>query len=229
MQQANNTIKTGFKGFNSDWTCNGFQFEVGKTFEHKGKVSLCNSGFHFCENPLDIFSYYPPTGKFAEVEGKNVSSETSGYSQCVCRSITIKSEISLHEVIKLGVELILSKVNFKDAPATNTGDRSAATNTGYSSAATNTGDSSAATNTGDRSAATNTGDSSAATVEGEESVAIVTGKNSKAAGALGCWIVLTERDENWKIVKVKSFKVDGKKIKAGILYALVGGKAVETK
>ena len=193
MQQANNTIKTGFKGFNSDWTCNGFQFEVGKTFEHKGKVSLCNSGFHFCENPLDIFSYYPPTGKFAEVEGKNVSSETSGYSQCVCRSITIKSEISLHEVIKLGVELILSKVNFKDAPATNTGD------------------------------------SSAATVEGEESVAIVTGKNSKAAGALGCWIVLTERDENWKIVKVKSFKVDGKKIKAGILYALVGGKAVETK
>mgnify|MGYP006267288197 FL=1 len=38
----------GYKGFNPDWTCRDFKFEVGKTFEHKGDVSLCNSGFHFC-------------------------------------------------------------------------------------------------------------------------------------------------------------------------------------
>ena len=115
--------------------------------------------------------------------------------------------------------------------ATNTGNRSAATNTGYYSAATNTGNQSAATNTGDYSAATNTGYQSAAKVSGKESIAIVTGKDSKAAGALGDWIVLTERGE-WNgdtcaIKEVKAFKVDGEKIKADTFYKLVDGEAVE--
>ncbi|MDD4921773.1 MAG: hypothetical protein PHS30_04740, partial [Bacteroidales bacterium] len=104
---------------------------------------------------------------------------------------------------------------------------SAATNTGYSSAATNTGYSSAATNTGDSSAATNTGNYSAAKVDGKESIAIVTGKDSKAAGALGCWLVLTERDDEWKILSVKSVKVDGKKILADTYYCLVAGKIIK--
>ena len=123
--------------------------------------------------------------------------------------------------------------------ATNTGYSSAATNTGYYSAATNTGDSSAATNTGDYSAATNTGDSSAAVnvgrhstakVSGKDSIAIVTGSNSKAAGALGDWIVLTERyDWKWdyQIKNVKAFKVDGEKIQPNTFYKLVDGEAVE--
>ena len=115
--------------------------------------------------------------------------------------------------------------------ATNTGNGSAATNTGYQSAATNTGRRSAATNTGECSAATNTGNYSAAKVSGKESIAIVTGKDGKAAGALGDWIVLTERGE-WNgevypIKEVKAFKVDGKKIKADTFYKLVNGEAVE--
>ena len=126
--------------------------------------------------------------------------------------------------------------------ATNTGDYSAATNTGVCSAATNTGDYSAATNTGVCSAATNTGDCSAATntgyrsaakVSGKESVAVVTGKDSKAAGALGDWIVLTERGEwngyTYPIKEVKAFKVDGEKIKADTFYKLANGEPVEYK
>jgi hypothetical protein len=235
----NETTKTtGYKGFNPDWTCNYFQFEVGKSFEHEGKVSLCNSGFHFCENPMDVFAYYPPTGKFAAVETTDATDEKQDDSKRVCRSITIKSEISLHAFLKLGVDFILSKVDFKNLPATNTGNwsaatntgnRSAATNTGDRSAATNTGDSSAATNTGDWSAATNTGDRSAATVEGKESIAIVTGKDSKAAAAIGCWIVLTERDCDLNIVEVKAFKVDGETIKPGIFYTLTAGKPIEAQ
>ena len=120
--------------------------------------------------------------------------------------------------------------------ATNTGDRSAATNTGYYSAATNTGDYSAATNTGDRSAATNTGyysaatntgDYSAATVEGKHSIAVVTGRDSKAKGAMGCWLVLTERDSEWHILAVKAEKVDGERIKADTWYKLVDGEFKE--
>ena len=115
--------------------------------------------------------------------------------------------------------------------ATNTGDRSAATNTGNWSAATNTGDRSAATNTGNWSAATNTGDCSAATVEGKESIAIVTGIDSKASGAIGCWLVLTERDgwngDTFPIKEVRAVKVDGETIKPGVFYKLENGEVVE--
>jgi pantoate kinase len=64
-------------------------------------------------------------------------------------------------------------------------------------------------------------------VTGKESVAIVTGKDSKASGSLGCWIVLTERDDNYNIVMVKAVKVDGKKIKENVIYKLVNKKIIE--
>jgi len=111
--------------------------------------------------------------------------------------------------------------------ATNTGNQSAATNTGDWSAATNTGDRSAATNTGDRSAATNTGDWSAATVGGAESIAVVTGYGSKAKGAVGCWLVLTERDEKMHILGVQAVCVDGETIKADTFYMLKNGAITE--
>ena len=115
--------------------------------------------------------------------------------------------------------------------ATNTGYYSAATNTGYRSAATNTGDRSAATNTGDRSAATNTGYQSAATVDGKESIAIVTGVDSRASGAIGCWLVLTERcgwnGDTYPIKEVRAVKVDGEIIKPGVFYKLENGEVVE--
>ena len=115
--------------------------------------------------------------------------------------------------------------------ATNTGFGSVATNTGNWSAATNTGNCSVATNTGNWSAATNTGNWSVATVDGKESVAIVTGTNSKASGALGCWLVLTERGgwngDTYPIKEVRAVKVDGEIIKPGVFYKLENGEVVE--
>ena len=117
--------------------------------------------------------------------------------------------------------------------ATNTGDCSAATNTGNCSAATNTGNWSAATNTGDWSAATNTGNWSAASVEGKDSIALAFGIESKAKGALGCYIVLaewTENDDGERELKtVKCHKVDGKTIKPDTWYTLKNGKFMEVE
>lgn len=60
----------GYKVFNPDWTCRGFQFEVGKTYKHDGELSVCNSGFHFCQKASDCFNYYSfdINNKVAEVE-----------------------------------------------------------------------------------------------------------------------------------------------------------------
>ena len=212
----------GVKAFDQNWKCRDFQFEVGKTFTHDGEVSICNSGFHFCENPLDIFTYYPLTSKFALVEGGDTK-QHSDDSKVVCKTITIKSEISLHLALKMGVDFILSKINWKDAPATNTGDYSAATNTGNYSAATNTGDKSAATNTGNCSAATNTG---------KDGVAISVGIEGKASATKGNFITLAEWeiiDNEWRRVDVQSVLVDGKEILADTFYQLKNGKFVKAE
>jgi hypothetical protein len=103
------------------------------------------------------------------------------------------------------------------------------TNTGYLSAATNTGYQSAATNTGYQSTATNTGYLSAAIAEGIESVAISIGYKSKAKGALGCWIVLSEWEDHtdaYHIKDVQCVRVDGERIKADTFYRLIGGNFV---
>ncbi|EEB2067146.1 hypothetical protein GJ968_02130 [Salmonella enterica] len=180
-----------FKGFNKDLKCRGFQFAIGETFHHDGKVEACGSGFHACECPFDVFSYYPPAeSRYAETISFGITdSEEGGDTKIASSSITIKDELTLPQFIQRGIEWIWSKIDKSLeqqimcgswSAATNTGNRSAATNTGNQSAATNTGNQSAATNTGNRSAATNTGNRSAATNTGYQSAATNTGDWSAA-------------------------------------------------
>ncbi|MEK2581215.1 DUF7666 domain-containing protein [Salmonella enterica] len=180
-----------FKGFNKDLKCRDFQFEIGKTFHHDGKVEACGSGFHACECPFDVLSYYPPAeSRYAETISFGVTDrEEEGDTKIASASITIKAELTLPQFIQRGIEWIWSKIDKSLeqqimsgdwSAATNTGNQSAATNTGYRSAATNTGDQSAATNTGNQSAATNTGNQSAATNTGDWSAATNTGYRSAA-------------------------------------------------
>ena len=227
------TIK-GVKGFDKNLKCRDFQYEIGCEYETTDKPVRCTShGFHFCENPLDVFGYYPPNegNRFAKVEGGGDVSRDDSDSKVAVSKIKIGGEITIHALVGLAVKWIFEKVDWKNAKESNTGDRSAATNTGYRSAATNTGYGSAATNTGNRSAATNTGDRSAASVEGKDSIACGLGRENTASGALGCWIVLAEWEEKedgyYAIKSVKTAKVDGKKIKAGVFYKLVNGKFIE--
>ena len=49
----------GYKAFNQDLTCRGFQYEIGKTYSIKGLPILCQTGFHFCKNIKDTYFYYP--------------------------------------------------------------------------------------------------------------------------------------------------------------------------
>ncbi|HEC8755889.1 TPA: hypothetical protein R4C89_001556, partial [Salmonella enterica subsp. enterica serovar Orientalis] len=154
-----------FKGFNKELKCRDFQFEIGKTFHHDGKVEACGSGFHACEFPFDVFSYYPPAeSRYAETISFGVTDrKEEGDTKIASASITIKAELTLPQFIQRGIEWIWSKIDKSLEQQIMSGNWSAATNTGDCSAATNTGNCSAATNTGNWSAATNTGDCSAAT------------------------------------------------------------------
>ena len=170
----------GYKGFGNDFKCRGFQFEPGKTYEHDGEARACASGFHFCESPFDVWTYYPPSdSRFAKVEGMGKTDKNGEDSKVACTKLHVGAEISLNAFVNAGVKFILDRVT-PEKKETNTGYQSASTNTGYQSAATNTGDRSAATNTGDRSAATNTGTRSAATNTGDHSAATNTGNHSAA-------------------------------------------------
>ena len=219
------TIK-GFKGFDKDLKCRGYQYELGQDFQEEGKIEACSKGFHFCENPFDVFSYYPPSAenginRYCVVEGGGSIDKDSDDTKIACSKLHISAEIGLKGLVEAGIKFILDKVNWKDCKESNTGNRSAATNTG---------DYSAATNTGNQSAATNTGYQSAAEVSGKDSIAIVTGKDSKAKGSIGCWIVLTERgdwDGNaYPIKEVKAVKVDGGLIKPDTYYKLDNGEII---
>ena len=227
-----------YKGFDKDLKCRDFQYEIGKEYEEE-RAEICDTGFHACENPLNVFGYYAPAdSRYCEVD-LDANDQKSDDSKRVGKKISIKAEIGIAGIIKAGVEYIKDQVNWDDDKKSNTGNQSAATNTGSCSAATNTGNWSAATNigswsaatnTGNWSAATNTGNQSAATVEGKESVAMAIGRNSKAKGSIGCFIVLAEwkefEDETYHIVDVKSAKVDGAKIKPDTFYKLVNGEFI---
>ena len=206
-----------YKGFDKDLKCRGFQYEIGKEYEENA-ADICHKGFHACENPMDVFGYYNPAdSRYCEVD-LDTNEQTDGDSKRVGKKIKIETEIGLSGLIQAGVKFILEKVDFKSAKESNTGDQSAATNTGNRSAATNTGNWSAATNTGNRSAAT---------VGGAESIAVVTGYGSKAKGAVGCWLVITERDEKMHILCVQAICVDGETIKADTFYMLKNGAIIE--
>jgi len=96
--------KTFYKGFDKDFKCKGFQFEIGKTYEHDGKIKVCESGFHSCLNPVDVLNYYNMTNRFAEVKVSGViDSSRKDDSKISSSKITVKSEISVSNFIKICV------------------------------------------------------------------------------------------------------------------------------
>ena len=115
---------------------------------------------------------------------------------------------------------------YKSTAATSGYKSSAATSGEYSTAATSGYKSSAATS-GEYSTAATSGDKSTAVVEGKESIALAGGYKSMAKGALGCWLVLAERDDGNHILGVKAIKVDGCRIKTDTFYILKDGEVVE--
>ena len=192
MTEKTNGI-AAYKGFDQDLKCRGFQFEIGKTYKHKGEVSVCNSGFHACENPLAVFEHYPPTSRFAIVKCAGKISNGINDKKIACGELTVEAEIRLPELISEAVEWINSRVDLENKKISSTGDYSAASSTG---------------------------NWSAAEVSGLQSIACALGAVSKAKAAAGGAIVCVYRNGDGDLIHIRSAKVGDEGIKADTWYML---------
>ena len=93
----------GYKVFNKDWTCRGFQYEVGKTYEMKEDPVYCEIGFHFCGKLIDCFNYYDfdSENKVAEIEALGTIDDSGDKEKYCTNKIKIVRELTWHEVLDL--------------------------------------------------------------------------------------------------------------------------------
>ena len=190
----------GYKGFDKDFKCNGFQYEVGKEYIIDGDIKLCSKGFHFCKSPLNVWAYYPQVkgSRYAIIEAEDVLRDKDGDTKRVCKKIKIVKELT-------ALELIEEQIKYAKDKKSNTGS--------YSSAS----------NTGNYSSASNTGNYGIAVAWGKESKA--KGKKGNYI-VISEW---SFQDGERILICAKMVKVDGKKIKEDVYYTLKGGKVVEVK
>ena len=219
-----------YKGMKRDMTCSGFQYEIGKEYE-TDSAKACESGFHACEYPLDVFNHYPPCdSRFFEVEQSGELSNGTNDTKIASTKIKIGAELNIAGLVKAAVEFTTSRCTQGEGDKA-TGDQGAASATGDQGAASATGYQGAASATGDQGAASATGYRGAASATGKSSVALASGVEGKAMGEIGCAIFLVERGEwdgeTYPILSAKAAVVDGETIKPGVWYTLKNGEIVE--
>jgi hypothetical protein len=175
-------VTRAWKGFDKDFKCRGFVYQVGETYKEDGDPVICQSGFHACTTPIDALIYYPMTdySRYAEVDliGDTVAHEESGQDSKIAASrIRIVREISYFELWAAHRAWAEEQVNEASA----TGDSGHASATGNSGHASATGDSGHASATGDRGHASATGDRGHASATGNSGHASATGDSGHAS------------------------------------------------
>lgn len=208
-----------YKAMDKNMQCRGKQYEVGKTY-HEDKADCCHAGMHACENPLDVLHYYPLKDgpRFFEVEcGGNVDKSVED-SKLACTELTVKGEVNFAGLVKATVNAVFNRVKGKEPFSS-----------GNSSTAGSSGDYSTAGSSGNSSTAAATGAYCNAKADGKDSIAIVNGACGKARGALGCYLVLTEYDDDGRMICAKMARVDGSAIKESVYYTLKNGEFMEAE
>lgn len=155
-----------------------FQYEIGKEYK-EDEADLCHCGFHACENPLDVLSYYNNIDdKFCEVELDKIDPNRNKDSKICGKKIKIGIEIGFLGLFKAGIEwiknkTIFTKEDFEKLPS--------GYNVKISSSDYNTKISSS-------------GDDTKISSSGYDCVIMCAGINSSAKAKIGSWITLAE----WK-------------------------------
>lgn len=194
-----------YKAMDKNMQCRGKQYEVGKTY-YEDKADCCHAGMHACENPLDVLHYYKVSdgARFFKVECGGDVAKSDEDSKFACTELTVKGELKVTDFAKIGVEAVMKRIVKKVA---NTKEKASGW---YSTGAAS-------------------GWYSTAEVSGKDSIAVANGYKSKARGAIGCYIVLTEYNDSGNMLLAKMARVDGSAIRENVYYTLKNGEFVEAE
>ena len=197
----------GFKGFEPGLICRGKQYKENEVFEEESAV-ICESGMHFCKNPLDVLNYYDlfnskgQMNEFATVEALDEVHTYDDKKFCT-KKLRIGAKLSLSEFIKASIDVTQTTIREEVDKArlkAKKGGNSAKLAGGYS-----------------------------AKLAGGENAVMVGGHGSIAKGKKGSVIVLVATDNYGNIVNFKAEQVDGERIKEDTFYMLVDGEFQEVK
>lgn len=101
-----------YKGFDKDFKCRDFQYEVGQSYTFDGKTSICLAGFHACVEPIDVLRFYcKPGSKYAVVDVAQTADishlekefrkkHLKNDSKIVGDRISIEKEITIDDLIQ---------------------------------------------------------------------------------------------------------------------------------
>lgn len=219
-------------------TLNGkiFQYEIGKEYK-EDKADLCHCGFHACENPLDVLSYYNNIDdKFCEVELDKIDPNRNKDSKICGKKIKIGIEIGFLGLFKAGIEwiknkTIFTKEDFKKLPSSYNAKISSSD---YNAKIGSSSDYARIGSSGNYAQIGSSGDDAKISSSGDDCVIMCAGINSSAKAKIGSWITLAE----WKYSEEKqrdipfsvvTKQVDGIEIKEDVYYTLQDGKFKESK
>ena len=195
-----------YKAFNDDFTCRSFQYEVGKTYTHDGKISMCNAGFHACENPLDVLNYYNLCdSRFAVVElsGEILEHDEEDSKLCAA-TLHVCAELKFPDFVKTAVQCLIEACKPKDGESSER----------------------VMTSSGDGAQLASSGENAKLASSGEKGVLASSGFNTCAKGAAGTWVALAEFGDDGKCVGFAT-GCAGKDFPADVWVCAKDGKLVE--
>lgn len=205
-----------------------FQYEIGKEYK-EDEADLCHCGFHACENPLDVLSYYNNIDdKFCEVELDEINPNRNKDSKICGKKIKIGIEIGFLGLFKAGIEwiknkTIFTKEDFKklpsgdgakigsssddakigfssdDAKIGSSSDYAQIGSSGYNVQISSSGGSAKIGSSGYNAQISSSGHNVQIGSSGDDCVIMCAGINSSAKAKIGSWITLAE----WKYSKEK--------------------------
>ena len=211
----------GYKAFEKGLVCKGKQYAENTIFEEEN-AEVCESGMHFCENPLDVLDYYPlidnngELTEFAEVEALDEVLTDDNKKYCT-KKLKIGAKLDLPAFVKASIDF-----QFEKTPVEKTIKEYKNTSGNYAQCVSS----------GYGAKCVSSGNYAQCVSSGNYSVVVGIGVNNIAKAVKGCWITLAE----WKYdsekettipVCVKTEYVDGEKIKENVFYKLVDGEFTE--
>jgi hypothetical protein len=173
----------GFKAYNKGLVCLGMRYKVGQTHELEGTVEICDRGFHFCENPLDVLNYYDLCeSEFTEVEalGEVQGKDDDGDSKRVTNKLKIGAKLDLPGFIKASFNFLWEKCNSEEKTS---GRYSQLASSGHSSKLASSGDYSQLASSGDYSQLASSGHYSQLASSGDYSQLASSGDYSHLASS----------------------------------------------